>query len=383
MVRERLNLLREFSIPLVAGVVVALFWANLDPAGYHHFNHARLMGPVSVHFLTNDVFMVFFFAIAAAEITRSCLPGGDLYPLGKAVNPLLATFGGVAGPVAVYLALNSLVGSQDLVNGWGIPVATDIAIAWLVARIVFGRNHPAIAYLLLLAIADDAGGLLIIAVFYPDPYLPVEPVWLLLTGAGMVSAWLLRCGGMKSYWTYFILGGSLSWAGLYRAHLHPALALVFIVPFLPHPVKESRRLFEEDPKALSPLALFEHEWKVIVDFGLFLFGLVNAGVELSSFGAVTWLVACSLLFGKGIGISSFALLGERLGFPLPDGMNRKDLLLVGIVAGIGFTVSLFIADVAFIDPLLQEEAKMGALLSVGIGVLAIISGRMVGIKKVH
>lgn len=381
--KNRLNLLREFSIPLLVGVVMALIWVNIDYEGYHHFVHAKLLGPLSVHFLTNDIFMVFFFAIAAVEITESCLPGGELYPIGRAVNPLLATFGGVAGPVAIYLTLNGLVGSPALVSGWGIPTATDIAISWLVARIVFGKGHPAIAFLLLLAIADDAIGLAIIAIFYPDPSHPAEPVWLLLTGAGMLVAWLLRRNMVKNYWPYIIAGGGLSWAGLFGANLHPALALVPVVPFLPHPQKEDKELFEEDPEDVSTLATFEHEWKVIVDFGLFMFGLVNAGVRFSSLGTATLLVFASLLFGKLIGIFTCAYLGVKSGFPLPEGMNLRQLSIVGIIAGIGFTVSLFIAGQAFVDPGLQEEAKMGALLSIGISVIAFVAGKMMGIKKRH
>lgn len=379
--KKRINLLREFSIPLIAGVVIALVWANLDHESYHHFVHARLLGPLSIHFLTNHIFMVFFFGIAVAEITQSCLPEGDLHPLGRAINPLLATFGGVAGPVAVYFILNALIGSPALVNGWGIPTATDIAISWLVARLVFGNSHPAIAFLLLLAIADDAIGLAIIAIFYPDPSLPTEPIWLLLVGAGMLAVWIMRRKGTKSYWPYVIAGGGLSWTGLYCASLHPALALVPIVPFLPHPAREHKHLFEQDPKDVSTLATFEHEWKVIVDFGLFMFGLANAGVRLSSLGTVTWLVFAGLLFGKWIGIFALAFLGVKFGYLLPQGMNFRHLIIVGIVAGIGFTVSLFIADQAFVDPILQEEAKMGALLSIGIALIAIVAGKMMGIKK--
>lgn len=136
--------------------------------------------------------MVFFFAIAAVEIVQSLSPGGDLNPLKKAVNPLMATMGGVLGPVAVYLLLNSIIGSPEYLRGWGIPTATDIALAWLVARFVFGDKHPAVSFLLLLAIADDAIGLVIIAIFYPDPVNPVEPIWLLVTLAGMAISFILR-----------------------------------------------------------------------------------------------------------------------------------------------------------------------------------------------
>jgi Na+:H+ antiporter, NhaA family len=377
----RINLLREFSIPLLAGVLTALCWANMAPEGYHGFIHGTFWGPFSFHFVTNDIFMVLFFAIAAAEITQSCLPGGDLNPLKKAVNPLMATIGGVVGPVAVYLLLNGLIGSPALANGWGIPTATDIAFAWLAARLIFGSNHPVIAYLLLLAIADDAIGLVIIALFYPDPHFPVAPLWLTLTVAGMVSAYLLRRRKATSYWHYLLCGGIPSWVGLFKAHLHPALALVFIIPFLPHPPRETRHMFEEDPKDFSPLARFEHEWKVIVDFGLFMFGLANAGVGFSSINTVTWLVFSALLFGKGIGIFVMGVLGEHLGFPLPRGMGKKELLVAGLIAGIGFTVALFVAGEAFTDPVVQGAAKMGAMLSIAVFPLAMAAAKLLGFKK--
>jgi len=381
--KKPLNLLREFSVPLFAGVVIAVAWANLAPENYHHLIHEPFWGTINIHFLTNDIFMAFFFGIAAAEITQSCLPGGDLHPLGKAVNPLLATIGGVIGPVAVYFSLNSLFGSPSLSNGWGIPTATDIAISWLVVRLILGNNHPAIAFLLLLAIADDAIGLAIIAIFYPDPTLSAEPVWLVLLGAGMLAVWFMRRRQVRNYWPYVIAGGGLSWAALYLAGLHPALSLVPIVPFLPHPPRESKHLFEENPKDVSTLAGFEHEWKVIIDFGLFMFGLANAGVRLASLGTVTWLVFAALLFGKWFGIYAAAFLGVKLGFPLPDGMNFRHVALVGIIAGIGFTVSLFIADQAFVDPTLQDQAKMGALLSIGISAVAMLARKMTGTRKMQ
>lgn len=379
--KKRINMLREFSVPLIAGVVVALLWANFSPESYHHFIHAPLIGELSFHFLTNEIFMVFFFAIAAVEITQSCLPGGDLNPPKKAVNPLLATLGGVIGPVLVYFALNHFIGSAEYAHGWGIPTATDIALAWLAARLIFGNNHPVIAFLLLLAIADDAIGLAIIAIFYPNPSLPTEPQWLILTALGMSAAYLLRRCHCKNYWPYIILGGVPSWFGLHNAHLHPALALVFIVPFLPHLQRENKHLFEEDPADVSTLARFEHEWKIIVDFGLFMFGLANAGVRLTEVGTVTWLVFFSLLVGKTFGIFSLAVIGEKLGFPLPDEMKYKELAVAGLVAGIGFTVALFVAGEAFTDPVIQGAAKMGAILSILAFLIAVILSRMLRIRR--
>lgn len=380
--KRRINLLREFSIPLLAGVIVALIWVNMNPVGYQYFIHNRMFDVISFHFLTNDLFMVLFFGIAAAEITQSCLPGGDLYPLRKAINPLLATLGGVAGPVIVYFTLNAIIGEPELRRGWGIPTATDIALAWLVARIVFGGRHPAISFLLLLAIADDAIGLAVIAVFYPDPSTPTQPVWLVLTAVGMIIAYLLRCYKVKSYWPYLLAGGILSWCGLFKAHLHPALALVFIIPFLPQPPRENDHVFEQNPQECSTLGNFEHEWKIVVDFGLFMFGLANAGVELTSIGTATWLVLASLVIGKTAGVFSMGWLGQKMGYPLPARVHIKELILVGIIAGVGLTVALFVAGEAFSDPVNQGAAKMGALCSVVCAVIAIVLGRIMSIRRI-
>lgn len=379
--KKTINLLQEFSIPLILGVIVAVLWANVEPHSYHYFVEENIFFGVNLHFLINEIFMVFFFAIAAVEITQSVVPGGALNPIKKAINPLFATIGGILGPILVYFILNMTIGSPEFSRGWGIPTATDIALAWLVARFVFGAVHPAVKFLLLLAIVDDAIGLIIIAIFYPDPTHPVAPIWLLLTVGAIGIAYILRKMNVKSYWPYLLTAGLLSWFGLYNAHLHPALALVFIIPFLPHPAKEENDLFEADHHDHSTLANFEHQWKAFVDFGLFFFGISNAGVELGGIGTVTWIVFLSLLIGKTVGIYGFAVLGEKLGFPLPSGMGKKELFLVGVIAALGLTVALFVAGAAFIDPSIQAAAKMGALFSAGVAIVAIILGRALKIKK--
>lgn len=379
---KTINFLQEFSIPLIVGVLLALTWANVSPESYEHFIHNEIFGHISFHFLINDIFMVFFFAMATVEITQSLLPGGDLNPLKRAINPLMATVGGVIGPAAVFLALNAFMGEPAFARGWGIPTATDIALAWLVARLVFGAYHPAVSFLLLLAIVDDGIGLLIIALFYPDPLNPINPMWLLLTLAGMLVAYFLKKKNVQSYWPYILFGGALSWTGLFFAHIHASLALVFIVPFLPHPTREKVHLFEDDPKDHSTLKQFEHEWKIFVDFGLLLFGLSNAGVQFSEISPVTWIVFLALVLGKTIGIYGMGSLATLLGFPLPEGMKHKELFVAGLVASMGLTVALFVAGVAFTDPSIQGAAKMGALFSAGSVIIAFTAGKLLGIKKV-
>jgi NhaA family Na+:H+ antiporter len=383
--------------------------ANIGPhwyegiVDYHVFgDNAVLFGhAITAHFLINSGFMVFFFGVATKEITESILPGGALNSVNKAINPILGTLGGVVGPVGMYFLLAFVFygGTADfgtVANGWAIPTATDIALAWLVARLVFGQRHPAVNFLLLLAVADDGIGLGIIAVFYPDPDLPVMPAWLLVTAAGMGAAFAMRRLGVSSWVPYIAIAGTLSWVGLIKASIEPALALVPIVPFLPSrvgttdvPVEHGSAETDGDivsegiagaHHSNSPLELFEKQLKLFVDVGLFFFAFVNAGVAFGSIGQVTFIVLLSLIVGKTVGITLFSWIGIRLGFPLPTGMGIKHLAVTGLIAGIGLTVALFVAGKAFTGPPFQDPAKMGAVLSGGVALLALAAGAVLKVK---
>jgi len=229
----------------------------------------------------------------------------------------------------------------------------------------------------LLAVADDAIGLGIIAVFYGDPANPANPAWLGLVGLGMGLAFGMRKMGVKSWLPYIFVAGPISWSGLMLAHLHPALALVPIVPFLPAS-KNDPGLFMEDEADHSTLHMFEHQMKLFVDLGLFFFAFANAGVQLAGIGPMTWIILLSLVIGKTGGITCTGLLAQKLGFKLPGGMDNRELLMAGFVAALGLTVALFVAGAAFIDPVLQGQAKMGALFSGFVGVSAILLARILG-----
>lgn len=385
MIKTVINRLQEFSAPLIAGVVVALVFANFFPELYHYLaHHEFIKGKYwsTLHFMVNDIFMVFFFGIAAKEIVESFLKGGSLNPISKALNPLMATLGGVVVPVAMFFLLTYTLGETHLNNGWGIPTATDIALAWLAAKLIFGPTHPAINFLLLLAIVDDAIGLGIIAIFYGDPAHPANPAQLLYVLLAMGAAFFLRKQKL-SQWPLYIFGpGILSWYGLYTAHLHPALALVFVVPFLP--AGDRSQSTAQSHVHHSPLDNFEHFFKGIVDFGLFFFAFANAGVAFSAVGPVTWIIFSSLIIGKTIGIVGFSVLGKAMGFPLPSGMGIGHLTITGVIAGIGLTVALFVSGAAYTGDLLayQGPAKMGALFS-GFGFLiAWILAKFFNIKPV-
>ncbi len=410
-----IGILQQFSLPLIAGVIAGLAAANIDQhfydrlIEYHVFGESvKIFGrEVVTHYLINEIFMVFFFGVAAKEITHSLLPGGALNPIPKAINPLMGTLGGVFGPVGVYFLLTWIFfggtdSYSDVANGWGIPTATDIALAWLVARLVFGNGHPAVDFLLLLAVADDAISLGIIAVFYPDSAHPVQPVWLLLTMAGVLTAYGMRRRGFSHWPVYILVAGGLSWTGLSKSGIEPALALVVIVPFLPGPSlypdvttpaaagnqPEGNQIEGPEPRGAaphsrreSPLDRFEHQVKLPVDLGLFFFAFANAGVAFGSINSVTFIVLLSLIVGKTVGISAFSLVAAKMGFPLPTGMRFKHLAVAGLVAGLGLTVALFVTQKAFTDPTFQDPAKMGAVLSAGVAVLALAAGRILKAKE--
>ena len=354
---------------LLAGTIAAVVWANADLAGYDRIAHP-------LHFWVNDVGMVFFFALAAKEVFEATLPGGPLASPRRALSPLAAAVGGMTVPALIYVALASTLGPAELVRGWAIPCATDIAFSAMVARVIFPAGHPAIPFLLLLAIADDALGLIILAVFYPSGTVSFAALAALMTAAILLALWLRR-RTVRSFWPYVIGPGALSWAALYFGGFHPALALVPIVPLMPH---GRRDLGIFDPReALLPDTLnrFEHWWATPVQYILLLFGFANAGVAFTQIGPGTYYVVAALLAGKPIGIMLFAGIARLVGGRLPEGLRVADLAVVGIAASIGFTVSLFFATAAFAEGPALAETKMGALLSFAAAPLALIVARVV------
>lgn len=356
------------SLLLVAGTLAAVLWANLDLASYDRLTH-------TLHFWANDVGMVFFFALAAKEVFEATLPGGPLASPRRASSPLAAAVGGMVVPAAIYLALTSTVGPSELSRGWAIPCATDIAFSAMIARLIFPVGHPAIPFLLLLAIADDALGLMILAMFYPSGPLSIAALAILMTAAVLAALWLRR-RSVRSFWPYVIGPGSLSWAALYLGGFHPALALVPIVPFMPHSGRDLGLFDPREDLRVDTLNHFGHWWTIPVEFVLLLFGLANAGVPFERVGPGTYFVLTALLVGKPIGILLFSGAASLVGARLPDGLHMNDLFVVGIAAAIGFTVSLFFAVAAFPAGPALAETKMGALLSFGAAPLAVIASRL-------
>jgi Na+:H+ antiporter, NhaA family len=406
----------EYSLLLITGAAAALVWANLAPGSYHHFVEFPLLEnsfighmhvdeeghahrTLTLHFLINDVLMALFFAMAGKEVWEAAaLRNGSLRG-SKALTPLVATVGGMVGPITVYLLGAAVVGKFALLaNGWAIPTATDIAFSYLVGRIVFGAGHPAVAFLLLLAIADDAAGLIILAVFYPQGEL--APSWLLLSVAAALAAWFFanRLPRMMDKgrqdrpnstfvrkklgpWPY-VIAGCLSWYGFHQAGVHPALGLLPVIPAIPHSDIDFGIFAAAEGHMSDLLNSIEHVLKSPVEVILFLFGLANAGVEFSAIGEATWLVLLGLIIGKPLGIFLFGYMAVHvMKLGLAPGMRTSDLFVIGCVAAIGFTVSLFVASVAFQPGPIQDAAKMGALFSFGAAAISIVVGRVMRVER--
>lgn len=392
--RNTIRFLLENSLFLIMGATVGLVWANLDHAGYEALLHFPILENswigtlhgghrvVTLHFLVNDLLMALFFAIAGKEVWEALLPGGPLSNPKKAATPLIATIGGVLVPALVYLGGAQLLGQMaDLGRGWAVPCATDIAFSYLVARLIFGAGHAAIPFLLLVAIADDAIGLLIIAVAYPQE--EIRPVFLLLAVAGVVLCFVMRRMKIRSFWPYLLLSGGLSWFGFALSGLHPALGLLPIIPAMPHAHVDTGLFDWSRMEADDTLTRFEHWWKNPVELILGAFGLLNAGVVLGAVGDATWLVLAGLMIGKPLGIWGFGMLAAKgLGFGMPRGLRTKDLIVIGFAAAIGFTVALFVATVAFPAGETQDAAKMGALASFVAAAATWVAAKVIGVEKV-
>lgn len=374
-VQEALRFLLENSFFLMIGTLVGLVWANVDLPGYEGLTH-------SIHFFVNEIAMAFFFAIAAKEVYEALLPGGALSSPRKAAMPLLATLGGMLGPAGIYVAGAILLGEQELLRGWAIPCATDIAFSYLVARFIFGDKHPAIPFLLLLAIADDGGGLLILALFYPTASVNL-PLFLALVAAAMLLAIGMKRFKVTNFWPYIALCGPISWYGFFVGGIHPALALVPIIFVMPHELTDAGLFAEQEENELDTLNKFRQWWRYPVEITLGLFGFVNAGVPFTSVGVGTWLVCIALIVGKPVVITLFSLLGRAFNLSLPDGMRWADVIVLGCAAGIGFTVALFVSTVAFPEGSSLEMAKMGALFSFGSVVVTIIAGRLLRVTPMR
>jgi Na+:H+ antiporter, NhaA family len=355
---------------LLAAAGIALALAN--SGGHAEFAHLldgwRLPGGLTLHFVVNEILMAVFFLVVGLEIRREVHDGALSTPA-QAALPLVAAVGGIVAPALVFI----VVADAAVRDGWAIPAATDIAFAVGVLALLGRRVDPALRVLLLaIAIADDIAAVLIIAFFYADG---IAPAGLAIAAAGALVGWLGHRAGLNA-WLVSLASGAIIWYGFLLAGIHPALAGVaagLLTPMVP------RKAGGEPPAGRLENAL--HPW---VAFGVMpLFALANAGVRFEGLDLSSDLaqglaggIALGLAVGKPVGIAFAAFLAVRSGLcALPAGVAPAGIAVIGLLAGIGFTMSIFIAALAFEEPGLLAVAKFGVLAG---SVAAAFSGLLLG-----
>lgn len=354
------------SLLLAASAILGFIFANsLLSAFYFEILNIKLFS-LSIQHWINDGLMVIFFFVVGLEIKRE-LVDGELSTPQKAMLPVICAIGGMILPALIFLFFNRTLPAS---NGWGIPMATDIAFAIGILT-VFGRRVPASLKILLLAIAivDDLGAILAIAFFYTEQ---IKPIGLAIAASGLGLVLLLRIIGLRSY-VFYILVGIVVWFGFLYSGVHATIAGVILG--IMTPVRISKNLNAGNPEVLEYLIHRLHPWVSFLIMPLFAFA--NAGVDLreSNFSAVILNpiflgVAFGLVFGKPLGIFISAYLGQILGVvKLPAQLKWADILGVGALAGVGFTMSLFISSLA-----LPENLELFS--KVGIIFASIISGTL-------
>lgn len=404
------------GILLLMATGIALFWANSPWAESYvalwHTPVGMRVGEFtferSLEWVVNDGLMVIFFFVVGLEIRREIYEG-ELSEWRRAALPIAAALGGMLAPAILYL---TIARDPALHSGWGVPMATDIAFAVGILALL-GKRVPAALRVLLLALAviDDLGAIVVIALFYSSG---IAPSGFLIAGAGVALIFLMQWLGVRSKAAY-IVPGVLTWAGVYMGGVHPTIAGVIIGLLTPvrawlgpdgfisaardrlndiaHAQRTSspesvaaglREVNDARREAMSPAeSLIDvlHPW---VAFGIMpIFALANAGVRLSgsSMDAAAAVAAVAvtvgLVIGKPAGILLALWLTLRSGLgTLPAGVAWRHLVVLGVVAGVGFTMALFIAQLAFGDPALLAAAKLGILAASALAaVLALSLGR--------
>ncbi len=395
------------GVVLLVAAVIALIWAN-SPWSHtyhelleHHFaidlGFWALDKPV--HFWVNDAAMVVFFFVVGLEIKREVVIG-ELSDARQVVVPIMGALGGMIAPAVIFTAV---LRGGDGASGWGIPLATDIALALGVLSVVGKRVPFGLRVMLLaLAIVDDIGGIIVIAVFYTSElaFMPLA-----LTGVLLVLALVLRQNGIW-YLPIYVALGVVAWAATVSSGIHPTIVGVLLGILAPWKAwysevgftalardelqrfDEASRSHDEEfaheqkshalhqlrfltDRSIAPLDRIEHELQPLVAFVIVpIFAFANAGVSMSldtlqvaATAPVALGVFFGLLIGKPLGIFLAVWMTVRLGARLPAGVGWAGVIGMGILGGIGFTVSLLITELSFTDAQLLTDAKLGILFA--------------------
>jgi|TARA_B110000238_G_scaffold169652_1_gene186659 NhaA family Na+:H+ antiporter len=338
------------GLVLLIAAIIALFISNSNFSEYYFktleqyiFVGINDFGlKLSVHHWINDLLMAIFFFFVTLEIKREFIQG-ELSNLKKAMLPIIAAVGGMVVPALFYILIN--LGDNETLNGWAIPSATDIAFSLGILSLLGSRVPISLKiFLTALAIIDDLGAILIIAFFYSGD-LSISYLSLMLIS--YILLLVLNKFGFKKFLPYLLVG-IFMWFFTYKSGIHATIAGVLLASTIPHRIKD---------KDFSLLIKLEHAISPYVAFLIMpLFAFANAGVSLEGVSLVSLMmpvplgILVGLFFGKQIGVMFFSFFAVKLGVAqMPDNSNWLSLYGVSILTGIGFTMSLFVGNLAFVD----------------------------------
>jgi NhaA family Na+:H+ antiporter len=362
--------MRDRFLMLPLGAAIAMVWANVWPESYF-----QLTRPLA--FAVNEIGMALFLGLLAQELFESVMPGGALHSWRRWGLALLGAIGGLAGAGGLFLLDVSIIHDElVLAPAWPIACAIDVAAGYYLLKFI-GMRRSIIALFLFIAFATDAVGLAIVAV-RPGEFTPNSFGLLLMLMALLLAAWLRFTRVQGLVW-YIAGAGTLSWFACYLLDLHPALALLPVVPFFP---RERRQQVFEEPLDDDELHHAEHQWGTLVQVILFLFGLVNAGVQLGWYDTGTWGVVLGALVGRPLGLLVGIGLALAVGFIAPPRIRARDLVVLALATTSGFTFALFFATSAMAAGPALAQIKLGALLTAAGAAVTMVVARLVGSGRI-
>jgi NhaA family Na+:H+ antiporter len=362
--------LEHYAVLPLAGLI-AIVWANTYSVSYFQVAHA-------LAFVVNDIGMAFVLAYLAQEVIEAALPGGTLHPWRRTMVPVIAGVGGTLGAIAVYAAYVHAGDEEVLAQGWPIACVVDLLFCLAIARTIF-RRTVAVTFVLLLAIASDVVGLTVIS--RPRLVADAHPAAAVLIVAAIGASVVLSRSGVRSVWPFLFLSGPLAWLGCYGAGVHPALALLPIVPFFPRSARDLNAIARPNQGVHRTASHFEHVFEYPMQVIAFLFGLVNAGVLLHGFGTGTWAVLTASLVGRPVGILAAVSIAVAAGLPLPRHIGWRELIVIALAASPSLPFGLFVAAAVFPDGPLLIETKMGAISTAAGVLLALAVARLLRVGR--
>lgn len=393
---------RSFARALLAGVTVATVWVNLSPARYYDAIEYRLAdlalpawaaaAPVSLTpmALVAHGLMALFLAYLAKELWEALvLERGPFRGRARAALPAGAVIGAMAGAALTWLVTAALIetaAEAGFGTGWAVPLGSDAVLGYVIGRWVFGAGHPALHLLLLIAIAQDIAGLIVLGLAFPVH--PLAPVWLALPILASGGVWLLvgrrvhpgaserdRQTGL-ALWPY-VLAGLVGWTGVALAGLPPALGLLPVIPAIPHAERAFGLFAEAEGLLHDPLNRLAQHLVRVLPVVLFAFGLTRGGIDFGALAPTTGTVLAALWIGKPLGLLAGAMAAMALTrSALPAGVTLRDLVLIAVILGAGFTIPTLAIETALPGGGMSEAARAGLALSLGAAPVAFLLSRL-------